>query len=158
MKFQDFEKIMTSARMSRYKTACAGNSKRATTLYRKNRQLSQELFTVISCFEIALRNAIDQQLLTTLGNDWLRDSAVAGGIFDNHNCRLTKTNINDVMQKLNHLYTTINLLLNWVLVFGATCLPPINIKQLVEFFFKYFQRSPEAPQPFRKIKILFLIS
>lgn len=33
------------------------------TLYRKNLQLSRELFTIISCFEIALRNAIDNALL-----------------------------------------------------------------------------------------------
>ena len=96
---------MTIARMSRYLTACGGNSKRAMTLYRKNLQLSQELFTVISCFEIGLRNAIDKQLLHTLGNDWLRNGAVGGGIFDNHNCRLTKDNINDAVHKLSHHYT-----------------------------------------------------
>jgi hypothetical protein len=105
VKFQDFERIMTIARMSRYLTACGGNSKRAMTLYRKNLQLSQELFTVISCFEIGLRNAIDKQLLQTLGNDWLRNGAVGGGIFDNHNCRLTKDNINDAVHKLSHHYT-----------------------------------------------------
>lgn len=91
--------------MNRYKTACGGNSKKAMTLYRKNLQLSQELFTVISCFEIALRNAIDKQLVATLGNDWLRNGAAAGGIFDNAQCRLTKGNINDAVSKLSHLYT-----------------------------------------------------
>lgn len=105
MKFQDFEKIMTSARMSRYRTACNGNSKKAMTLYRKNLLLSQELFTVISCFEIALRNTIDNQLNQTLGNDWLRNGAADGGIFNNRNCRLTRDNINDALHKLNHLYT-----------------------------------------------------
>jgi hypothetical protein len=96
---------MTSARMSRYVMACSGNSKRAMTLYRKNLQLSQELFTVISCFEIALRNAIDEQLLHTLGIDWLRNGTAPGGIFNNPHCRLTKENINDAVHKLNHLYT-----------------------------------------------------
>jgi hypothetical protein len=96
---------MTSARTSRYFAACGGDSKKAMTLYRKNLQLSQELFTVISCFEIALRNAIDKQLLHTIGNDWLRNGAASGGIFDNHSCRVTKTNINDAVSKLNHLYT-----------------------------------------------------
>lgn len=91
--------------MNRYKTACGGNSKKAMTLYRKNLQLSQELFTVISCFEIALRNAIDKQLVVTLGNDWLRNGAAVGGFFDNPQCRLTKGNINDAVAKLNHLYT-----------------------------------------------------
>lgn len=105
MRFQDFENIMATARMSRYLEACGGNSKRAMTLYRRNLQLSQELFTVISCFEIALRNAIDRQLLLTLGDDWLRNGASLGGIFDNPQCRLTKENINDAVRKLNHHYT-----------------------------------------------------
>ena len=96
---------MTSARMSRYLASCKGNSKRAMTLYRKNLQLSQELFTIISCFEIALRNAIDKKLLQTIGSDWLKIGASSSGIFDNQNCRLTKDNINDVVQKLNHHYS-----------------------------------------------------
>lgn len=105
MKYIDFEGIMTPARMSRYKTACGNNTRRAMTMYRRNLQLSQELFTVISCFEITLRNAIDKHYTDTLGTDWLRDSALAGGRLDNYNCRLTKANINDAVAKLNHNYT-----------------------------------------------------
>lgn len=51
------------------------------TLYRENLHLSQEMFTLISCFEVALRNAIDKQLTMTLGPDWLRDAILPGGIF-----------------------------------------------------------------------------
>ena len=105
MKYADFEQIMTAARMGRYKAACGGNSLKAMTLYRKNLKLSQELFTVISCFEITLRNAIDKHYTATLGNDWLRNAAAAGGIFDNRHCRLTQTNINDAIRKLHHGYT-----------------------------------------------------
>ena len=82
MRYSDFASVMTNARMNRYLLACGGNSRKAMTLYRKNLQLSQELFTVISCFEVALRNAIDTTVTTAFGNDWLRDGAVAGGIFD----------------------------------------------------------------------------
>lgn len=74
------------------------------TLYRKNLQLSQEMFTVISCFEIALRNAIDKQCMLSLGNDWLKIGADNGGIFDNRNCYQTKQNINDAIRKL-HIYS-----------------------------------------------------
>ena len=105
MRYTDFEHIMTPARMGRYLTACGGNTRKAMTMYRKNLQLSQELFTVISCFEIALRNAIDQHYAGTFGNDWLRNAAAPGGIFDNSQCRMTKTTINDAIQKLNHSYT-----------------------------------------------------
>lgn len=103
MRYSDFASIMTHARMNRYLLACGGNSRKAMTLYRKNLQLSQELFTVISCFEVALRNAIDVKVSPTLGNDWLRDAAAAGGVFDTPRCRLTRDNINDAIGKL-HVY------------------------------------------------------
>ncbi|WP_211345626.1 Abi family protein [Paraflavitalea soli] len=91
--------------MSRYLTACNGDTRKAMTLYRKNLQLSQELFTVISCFEIALRNAIDNHAIQHLGPDWLRTAASVGGIFDNVHCMITKQTINDEVFKLNHQYT-----------------------------------------------------
>ncbi len=105
MRFADFTTIMAPARISRYVAACGGNSRKALTLYRRNLRLSQELFTVISCFEIALRNAIDRYYIGTLGNDWLQHAAFPGGIFDNRNCRLTRININDGIHKLNQSYT-----------------------------------------------------
>lgn len=104
MKYNDFARIMTASRMNRYLLACGNNSRKAMTLYRKNLQLSQELFTVISCFEVALRNEIDRQCVPSLGNDWLRDGAAPGGIFDSAQCRLTKQNINEAITKL-HTYT-----------------------------------------------------
>jgi hypothetical protein len=104
MRYSDFTSIMTNARMNRYLFACSGNSRKAMTLYRKNLQLSQELFTVTSCFEIALRNAIDAQVTSILGNNWLRDAAAPGGVFDNPRCRLTRDNINDAIRKL-HVYS-----------------------------------------------------
>lgn len=100
MRYRDFSRIMTIARMNRYLVACAGNSRKAMTLYRKNLQLTQELFTVTSCFEVALRNAIDIQVTPTLGSDWLRDAASTGGVFDTPRCRLTRENINDAIGKL----------------------------------------------------------
>lgn len=45
--------------MKRYLDATNGDTSQAMTLYRDNLHLSQEVFTVVSCFEIALRNAID---------------------------------------------------------------------------------------------------
>ena len=72
MKYTDFVGVMTHPRMNRYLIACNGNTRKAMTLYRKNLQLTQELFTVISCFEVALRNAIDTTATIALGNDWLK--------------------------------------------------------------------------------------
>ena len=49
-------------------------------LYRCNLRLSQEMFTLISCFEVTLRNRIDRQLKAHLGGDWLRDAILPGGV------------------------------------------------------------------------------
>lgn len=91
---------MTQARMNRYLLACDGNTRKAMTLYRRNLQLTQELFKVISCFEVALRNAVDVKVGAVLGSDWLRDGAAPGGVFDTPKCRLTRDNINDAIAKL----------------------------------------------------------
>ena len=82
MKYTDFENIMSQERMSRYLNATNGDTNKAMALYRANLNLSQEVFTVVGCFEVALRNAIDDRLKKTLGADWLRDSIQPGGIFD----------------------------------------------------------------------------
>ena len=83
MKYKDFEKILSQQRMNRYLMACGGDTRKAMTLYRYNLQLSQEAFTIISCFEVALRNAIDANLTLALGQEWLKDSIMRGGIFTN---------------------------------------------------------------------------
>ncbi|MCQ2132556.1 MAG: Abi family protein [Bacteroidaceae bacterium] len=103
MKYSDFEQILSHERLERYVAACGGNTKKAMTLYRLNRRLSQEVFTLISCFEVALRNSINVQLVHSLGNDWLRDCVLPGGRFQvvteiNKTCRI----VNDTYQKLAH--------------------------------------------------------
>ena len=74
---------MSSKRMSRYLNACGGDKRKAQSLYRLNLRLSQEMFTVISCYEVALRNAIDRIMTASFGSDWLRDAILPGGFFDN---------------------------------------------------------------------------
>lgn len=83
MKFKDFEYTMSPSRMFRYVKACNNDTRKAMTLYRKNLKLSHELFIIIGCFEVALRNAIDRHCLIHLGPDWLYHSVCSGGIFDN---------------------------------------------------------------------------
>ena len=105
MRYQAFEKVMSQTRMSRYLIATGSNSRKAMTLYRLNLRLSQELFTVVSCFEITLRNAINEHYVLIHGGDWLRMAARTSGMFDNVGCRNTKKVINDSIRNLNHRYT-----------------------------------------------------
>ena len=81
MKYIDFEEAFSSERMSKYVMACNGDTRKAMTLYRHNLRLSQEMFTLVSCFEVTLRNSIDRQLRLSLGSDWLRDAILPGGVF-----------------------------------------------------------------------------
>jgi hypothetical protein len=106
MRFNQFQAIISPARVNRYLLATGGNTRKAMTLYRQNLRLSQELFTMISCFEITLRNQIDQHYAIHFGTSWLRHSVVHGGMFiSNPNCRLTVTNIREAITKLGVHYT-----------------------------------------------------
>lgn len=105
MRFREFERIISTARMRRYVSACGGDTRKAMTLYRKNLKLSQELFTVEGCFEIALRNAIDEHYRNVHGSHWLRDAVANGGIFDNRNCHVTGTIITEAISNLGRAYT-----------------------------------------------------
>ena len=100
MKYTDFESIMSYERMQRYLVACNGNTAKAMTLYRDNLHLSQEVFTVVSCFEVALRNAIDSHLQKKLGKDWLRDAILPGGIFDQNKFPETHRKVTKAYAKL----------------------------------------------------------
>ena len=105
MKFSDFEATLSPQRMRRYVQACGGDTRKAMTLYRYNLQVSQEMFTLVSCFEVALRNAIDRQLTANLGNDWLRNSVSHGGIFDDPILIKTRDIIHHAYRKLSQAHT-----------------------------------------------------
>lgn len=82
MKYNEFEEVFSSERVRRYVNACDGKTRLGMTLYRYNLVLSGELLKIISCFEVALRNRINNTLELYYGSDWLRDSCLPGGIFD----------------------------------------------------------------------------
>ena len=100
MKYADFEKIMSKKRLERYLAACGGDTRKAMTLYRYNLQVSQEMFTIVSCFEVALRNAIDQKLTENLGDDWLLNSVMPDGVFTEPILRKTRDIVTFAYKKL----------------------------------------------------------
>lgn len=83
MKYCDYERCFSQKRLGRYIQACSGDKRRAMTLYRYNLRLSQEMFTIINCFEVSLRNAIDDILCPLFGQEWLKDSIMPNGKFTN---------------------------------------------------------------------------
>jgi len=112
VKFTEFQAILSAERLQRYLTACGGDTKKTMTLYRLNLNLSQEVFTLLSCFEVAVRNAIDSILVQRLGNDWLRDAIEPGGIFDIPGCRDSANIIRKAYRRLqrDNSYTHTKLL------------------------------------------------
>ena len=82
LKYCDFEKIISAERLCRYVSACSNKQQKAMTLYRYNIKLSQEIFALISCFEVSLRNKIDLEMRSHFGSNWLRDLVLPGGRFE----------------------------------------------------------------------------
>lgn len=100
MEYKEFERIMSKKRMGRYLAACNGDTRKAMTLYRYNLHLTQDVFTVISCFEVALRNAINARLVQFFGEEWLKDSIQPNGIFSGNDFRETRKIIERAYNKL----------------------------------------------------------
>lgn len=101
MKYKDFEDTFSIERTQRYIVACNGNKRKAMTLYRYNLRLSQEMFTLVSCFEVTLRNRIDRQMTAHFGGNWLRDLVLPGGqFFNNYSVEKTKKIITNAYNEL----------------------------------------------------------
>ena len=101
MEYLEFERFMSAKRIQRYKDAANNDTRKAMALYRYNLRLSQEIFTIVSCFEVALRNAIDSILVPTLGENWLKDSVQANGVFSNGRMNETRKIIEKAYSRLN---------------------------------------------------------
>lgn len=144
MRYIHFENIMSQARMSRYLQASNNNTRKAMTLYRKNLKLSQELFTIISCFEIALRNKIDQHYVAQYGNHWLRDSISPNGIFDIPRCRITAQTIRTEFSKLNHRYTHPKLVAALGFGFWRYLFSPYQYRAGGQNLLRIFQSRPSS--------------
>lgn len=110
MHYPDFENLISAPRMSRYLSACNDDTKKAMTLYRANLRLSQELFSILSIFEVVLRNKIDSHYRSVFhpiirNEDWLIYAASPGGFYDNGSTSKTRTSILKAKSNLGENYT-----------------------------------------------------
>lgn len=83
-----FEQAISKPRMSRYLRAYSGNWAKAQRLYLANLRISQKLYAVISIFEVALRNAVDEhykhQFVSSTGTlEWLKTQSAPSGFLSN---------------------------------------------------------------------------
>ena len=89
MKFRDYEKAFSPARLYKYLKACEGDTVAALTLYRHNIKLCQKCYGILNIFEVVLRNAINEHYKTHFkDSDWIRNQLLAGGMLESHPQRL----------------------------------------------------------------------
>ena len=85
MKYQDYEKAFSPARLNKYLKACNGDTTAALTLYRHNVKLCQKCYGILNIFEIVLRNAINEHYKAHFSDpEWIRHQLVPGGMLENH--------------------------------------------------------------------------
>lgn len=146
MNYTDFEDAISSERMSRYVTACNGDTRKAMTLYRYNLQVSQEMFTIVSCFEVTLRNRIDRHMQSQFGADWLKESVVNNGIFTLPILSKTRDIIFYAYRKLNrgNLYTHPKLLAEMEFGIWKYMFSPIQYAQAGRNLLQIFPNKPRS--------------
>jgi len=85
MKYAEYQKAFSPARLNKYLKACNGDNLLALTLYRHNVKLCQKFYGVLNIFEVVLRNAINEHYREYFDDvDWIRNQLVLGGMLENH--------------------------------------------------------------------------
>lgn len=146
MKYQEFERIVSQKRLKRYVHACGGNTRKAMTLYRYNVELAQTVFAIIGFFEVALRNAINEKLVMSFGNEWLKDSCLPGGIFNIPNAHKTCVIINNAYQRLlrDNLYSHTKLLAEMEFGIWKYMFSPVQYRQTGRCLLAIFPNKPRS--------------
>ena len=146
MRYNDFEDIVSAERLTRYLDACGGVKRKAQTLYRYNLAASEAMLSVVSCFEVALRNAVDKHLTANLGSDWLRDSVMSGGIFDIPILRKTRDIINNAYHRVERDtgYTHSKLLAEMEFGIWKYMFSPVQYRQTGRNLLHIFPNKPRS--------------
>ena len=90
MKYFEYEKAFSSARLNKYLKACGNNYVAALSLYRHNIKLCQKVYGMLNIFEVVLRNAINEHYKAYFSDmDWIKHQITSGGMLENHPHRLS---------------------------------------------------------------------
>ena len=85
MKYPEYERAFSAARLNKYLTACDGNTAKALILYRHNVKLCQKFYGMLNIFEVILRNAINEHYKAYFNDsDWIRNQLAPGGMLSQH--------------------------------------------------------------------------
>lgn len=107
MRYHEFEQLITTQRLARYKAACYNSTRKTLRLYRANIRISQAFLAVLGIFEVVLRNKIDRHYKTQFpGNpEWLLGSTLPGGFLTQHGCQNSFNKISQTYAGLGANYT-----------------------------------------------------
>jgi len=110
LNIENFEKLISKPRFERYLLACQNDPILAIELYRNNIQKSKEMYTLLSIFEIILRNKIDEhyqsKYLHEIGNEnWLKFAASKNGFYNHLQTLKTKESIVKGINGLGNNYS-----------------------------------------------------
>lgn len=146
MKFDEIEHILSQERLHKYVVACNGDTRKAMVLYRLNLRVSQEMFVIVSYFEVALRNSIDSILSRQFTADWLRDSILAGGIFSSSNVGKTRNIVSKAYQELQRHNTYTHSKLLSAMEFGVWkyMYSPVQYRATRQCLLRVFPHKPRS--------------
>ena len=90
MKYTEYEKAFSPARLNKYLKACNGDATAALMLYRQNIKLCQKCYGILNIFEVVLRNAINEHYKTFFADpNWIRNQLKSGGMLESHPQRVS---------------------------------------------------------------------
>jgi hypothetical protein len=104
MKYKEYEKAFSAARLNKYLHACGGNTDKALQLYRLNIKLCQKLYGVLNVFEIVLRNAIHEHYKNFFSDsDWIKTQLSDGGMLSRVDTTFARTHFMLILKYLSFL-------------------------------------------------------
>jgi len=144
MKYAEYQKAFSAARLNKYLKACNGDFSSALTLYRHNVKLCQKFYGVLNIFEVVLRNAINNHYRTYYGDeDWIRNQLVTGGMLENHPQRAAVDKIIADLDKTGR-YSNDRVVSSVTLVFGHICFPESHSLLEDNPFSTFFQQRQKV--------------
>lgn len=152
MKYEDFERVLSPARLSRYLNACKSDKEKALKLYRLNIKLSQEFYAILSLFEVALRNAINEHNVAHFNDiEWLKNQCLKNGFLNNQMFSAgrfkSKKKVDSAIRELGIRYNHDKLVASLSFGFWVNLFAPIQFRLAGQNLHKIFATRPKGTQP-----------
>jgi hypothetical protein len=152
MQYDDFEKILSQARLSRFLKACNGDKQKALQLYRLNIKLSQNFYAILSMFEVALRNAINIHYSHHFSDkEWLKNQCIGNGFLNNNAFQTgrfkSKKKVDSAIRELGVRYTHDRVIASLSLGFWVNLFAPIQFRLAGQNLHKIFSNRPKGTLP-----------